>query len=325
MKAKLLLLLSVLLCEAVIHAAPAYICFFSVKEKTDKDMIIMANTELEKLSKAQNFKVSKSSLTQAGKRAKSGKLFAGENGIALFLGSKDDREISELMLYIPEKGCINITSSSAKLGLHSKQSVLLHDAGCMEIFLNPVYMLYEIGNSDKFLNRLNKLSEDQKIENLKISDDKISYSDKHFSYEISLQDSRIISAKTFPKATGELTSKISVIYGEGKPALPEEIKLELFSGGKCRSEIVYTLDGYKEELAGNCDIFDLSDLGKSMFIDMRFKPMKFYEYSGGIPSREEVESIKSQNAPQVVGHSGSGIKAPCPYMTRVKEFFQSRK
>ncbi len=325
MKAKLFLLFSLLACSAVMQAAPAYVCSFSVKEKTDKNMLILADAELEKLSKSQNFKVSKNVPAQAYNKDRSGKLFADENGVALFLDNVDDRKVSELMLYIPDKGCVNITSPSAKGGFRSQQTVLLKDADCMTIFLSPVFMLYGVGNLDKFKNRLSKLSEAGKIGDLKISDDEISYSDKHFTYGVSLQDGRIISAQTAPKATGELISKISVLYGEEKSAFPKEIKLELFSGGKCRSEIVYALDGYEEKPAGSCDIYDLSDLGKSMFMDMRFKPMKFYDYSGGIPSYEEAESIKGLNAPQVVGTSESGAKAPCPYMARVKEFFKARK
>ena len=50
MKAKLFLLFSLLACSAVMQAAPAYVCSFSAKEKTDKNMFIMADSELEKLS-----------------------------------------------------------------------------------------------------------------------------------------------------------------------------------------------------------------------------------------------------------------------------------
>ena len=77
-------------------------------------------------------------------------------------------------------------------------------------------------------------------------------------------------------STDELIETVNMSKGE-------EIKLELFSGGKCRSEIVYTLDGYKEELAGNCDIFDLSDLENP-----EFSFSWYHEFSDKEHSRMEV-------------------------------------
>ena len=191
-------------------------------------------------------------------------------------------------------------------------------------YMSPVLLWYMSIKPQSYLEALKRSASNINSE-IEISDNLIKYSKDGLSYAISLKEGRISTVEVCDKPSMKKLFLISFSCDNPEAESSRRAIMEIYSKSKLQYKEILEFE-LKGELAGNEgeELFDINNLASFEFVDTRFKPLRKYRYSKGIPSREEAASLPA------ISTSDSSVNPPVDssvksdYAQIVKKFFEAK-